>query len=150
MTQITKRKILSGALRGSSTIVAAAVPIWLIAQKFPLWATEQSTTVTLTGGGIVVVLIACMVFRKKLFMAVKPLLTKIKKMRGVVIGTVLVSGAILGICYLVRQIYPIMPDIETICMGGVVSGLGGVGLDVAAIAVAPKKAEGEEPEQKEA
>lgn len=40
MTQLTKRKLISGGLRAYSVLVAGAVPIWLIAQKFPLWAKE--------------------------------------------------------------------------------------------------------------
>lgn len=139
MTQKTKRKILSGALRGSSAITAAAIPIWLIAQKFPLWATEQSASVTLTGGGIAVIIVASMAFRKRLWQAIKPMLSKIKSRGGLVVGTAIVSGAILGICYVVKTVYPILPDIETICMGGVVSGLAGVGLDAAAMVAAPKE-----------
>jgi hypothetical protein len=139
MTQLTKRKLISGALRGSSALVAASVPIWLIAQKFPLWATEQTAAVSLTGGGVAAVIIAVLIFWKKILLAIKPLWDKLKNLRGVVIGTVIVAGSILGICYLVRQVYPILPDIETICMGAIVSGLAGVGIDVAATLVAPKE-----------
>lgn len=139
----TKRKVLSGALRGSSAVVAAAIPIWLIAQKFPLWATEQSTTVSLTGGGIAVMIVASLAFRKRLWRAIKPALAKLKNRGGLVLGTVIVSGVILGICGVVETVYPILPDIETICMGGVVSGLAGVGLDAAAMVAAPKEENGE-------
>lgn len=150
MTQLTKRKLISGGLLASSVLVAGAVPIWLIAQKFPLWATEQSSGVALTGAGIVAVIVAVLVLWKKIIMWIKPLWQKLKNLRGVVIGTVLVSGAILLVSFLIKQIYPILPDIETICMGGVISGLGGVGLDVAASCVLPKKKEEKTEEAKEA
>lgn len=145
----TKRKIISGALRGSSPFVAASVPVWLIAQKFPLWATEQSTATSLTGAGIAAVIIAALAFRKKIFSAIKTAAKKTKSFRGATIGTVLICGAGLWLCYLVGQVEPILPDIEIICMGGVVSGLGGVGLDWAAIAVS-KGDKQQEAEVKEA
>lgn len=148
MTQLTKRKLISGGLRASSVLVAGAVPIWLIAQKFPLWATEQPAGVTLTGAGIVAAIVAVLVLWKKILLAVKPMWKKMKNMRGVVIGTVLVSGAVLLVSFLIKQIYPILPDIETICMGGVISGLGGVGLDVAASYVMPKEKEVKAEEEK--
>lgn len=138
MKSTTKRKILSKGLKGTSAILAGGVPIWLIAQKFPLWAVEQEPKVALTGGGVAVAIVAAMVFRKKLSHAVKPVVQRMKSAGGLVLGTVILSVVILGICTLVRRMYPIIPDIETICMGGVVSGLGGVGLDAAAMAVAPK------------
>lgn len=144
MTQQTKRKLISGGLRASSVLVAGAVPIWLIAQKFPLWATEQSSGVALTGAGIVAAIVAVLVLWKKIIMWIKPLWQMLKNLRGVVIGTVLISGAILLVSFLIKQIYPILPDIETICMGGVVSGLGGVGLDVAASLVLPKEVKTED------
>ncbi len=144
MTQQTKRKLISGGLRASSVLVAGAVPIWLIAQKFPLWATEQSSGVALTGAGIVAAIVAVLVLWKKIIMWIKPVWQKLKNLRGVVIGTVLISGAILLVSFLIKQIYPILPDIETICMGGVVSGLGGVGLDVAASLVLPKEVKTED------
>ena len=139
MTKSTKRKILAGALRGSSSVVAASVPVWMIAQKFPLWATTQSTATSLTGAGIVAAIIAALAFRRKLFALIKAAAQKTKNMRAVTIGTVLICGVGLWICHLVTRVQPILPDIETICMGGVVSGLGGVGLEWASLAVSPKK-----------
>ena len=138
MKSTTKRKILSKGLRGTSAILAGGVPIWLIAQKFPLWAVEQEPKVALTGGGVAVAIVVVLAFRKKISNALKPIREKMKSAGGVVLGTVILSAVILGICTLVRRLYPILPDVETICMGGVVSGLGGVGLDAAAMAVAPK------------
>jgi hypothetical protein len=139
MKSTTKRKILSKGLKGTSAVLAGGVPIWLIAQKFPLWAVEQEPKVALTGGGLAVVIVAVLAFRKRISNAVKPIREKMKASGGVVLGTVILSAVILGICTLVRRLYPILPDLETICMGGVVSGLGGVALDSAAMAVAPKK-----------
>ncbi len=138
MKSTTKRKLLSKGLRGTSAILAGGVPIWLIAQKFPLWAVEQEPQVALTGGGVAVAIVAVLAFRKRISNAMKPMREKMKSAGGVVIGTVILSAVILGICTLVRRLYPILPDVETICMGGVVSGLGGVCLDAAAMAVAPK------------
>ena len=140
MTKQTRNKLISGALRGTSTLVAAGLPIWLIAQKFPLWATEQTTSTSLTGYGIVATIILSMTFRKKLFMMLKPIWQKLKQLRGVVLGTTLLGGAILGICFLVREVYPILPDIETICAGAVTGGLVGVGLDTTASVLTREKA----------
>lgn len=136
MKKTTKRKILAGALRRFSPMVTASVPVWLIAQKFPLWAVEQESTVSLTGAGVIAAIIAFIALRKKIFGAIKAVT---KKCKGVVLGTVILSMLVLGICSVVRNMYPVLPDIETICMGGVVSGIGGVGLEWAAMAVAPKK-----------
>ena len=138
MTATTKRKILSKTLRGSSAALAAGVPIWLIVQKFPIWVVEQEPEVSLTGGGIAIVLIAILAFRRKISGAVKPVIEGMKNRGGVVLGTVLLSAFVLGVCALVRKVYPIVPDIETICAGGVVSGLAGVGLDATAMAVSAK------------
>ena len=151
LSKTTKRKIAAVGLRGLSVAVAGSVPIWLIAQKFPLWVTEQPASVSMTGAGLAVVILAVMILWKKIFLALKPLWQKMKKMRGVVLGTVLVSGGILFLCFAVRQVLPILPDIETICTGGIVSGLGGVGLDVAASSVYPAKVkeEGTKEEAKE-
>ena len=84
-------------------------------------------------------IIAALAFHRKLFALIKAAAQKTKNMRAVTIGTVLICGVGLWICHLVSRVQPILPDIETICMGGVVSGLGGIGLDWASLAVSPKK-----------
>lgn len=147
MKKTTKRGILAGALRGSSPVVAASVPIWLIAQKFPLWAVEQESSVSLTGAGVIAVLVAMIAFHKKIFKGIKTVAKKTKKFRGAVIGTIVLSMIVLAFCSAVRRVYPILSDIETICMGGVVSGVGGIGLEWVSLAVAPKK-ESESKEEK--
>lgn len=60
----------------------------------------------------------------------------------------LISGGLRASSVLVAGAVPILPDIETICMGGVISGLGGVGLDVAASYVLPKEKEVKAEEEK--
>lgn len=135
----TKRKIISGALRGSSPFVAISAPAWLIAQKFPLWATEETVETSLTGAGIVLAVIAALAFRKKFFNLIRTIAKKTKDMRAATIGTAIICGAGLGLCYLITKVTPIMPDIELICTGGVLSGIGGVGLDWAALAVQKKQ-----------
>lgn len=147
MKKTTKRNVLAGALRGSSPVVAASVPIWLIAQKFPLWAVEQESSVSLTGAGVIAVFVAIVAFHKKIFKGIKTVAKKTKNLRGAVVGTVILSLMVLGVCSAVRRMYPILPDIETICMGGVVSGAGGIGLEWVSLAVAPKK-ESESKEEK--
>ena len=138
MKAATKRKLIGGSLRVASPVVAAGVPLLMMADKFTLWVKEQSTEVALTGVGIIGAIFVALLAVTKLIQLAKPALAFFKKVKG----PWLVCLVMIGLMYLMavgaQKLYPLTEDIINICVGSAVSVGAGLGMDTAAEFVSPK------------
>ena len=138
MKATTKRKLIGGSLRVASPVVAAGVPLLMMADKFTLWVKEQSTEVALTGVGIIGAIFVALLAVTKLIQLAKPALAFLKKVKG----PWLVCLVMIGLMYLMaigaQKLYPLTEDINNICVGSAASVGAGLGMDTAAEFVSPK------------
>ena len=138
MKATTKRKLIVGSLRVASPVVAAGVPLLMMADKFTLWVKEQSTEVALTGVGIIGAIFVALLAVTKLIQLAKPALAFLKKVKG----PWLVCLVMIGLMYLMavgaQKLYPLTDDIINICVGSAASVGAGLGMDTAAEFVSPK------------
>lgn len=138
MKAATKRKLIGGSLRVTSPVVAAGVPLLMMADKFTLWVKEQSTEVALTGVGIIGAIFVALLAVTKLIQLAKPALAFLKKVKG----PWLVCLVMIGLMYLMavgaQKLYPLSDDIINICVGSAASVGAGLGMDTAAEFVSPK------------
>ena len=138
MKATTKRKLIGGSLRVASPVVAAGVPLLMMADKFTLWVKEQSTEVALTGVGIIGAIFVALLAVTKLIQLAKPALKFLKKVKG----PWLVCLVMIGLMYLMaigaQKLYPLSDDIINICVGSAASVGAGLGMDTAAEFVSPK------------
>ena len=138
MKTTTKRKLIGGSLRVASPVVAAGVPLLMMADKFTLWVKEQSTEVALTGVGIIGAIFVALLAVTKLIQLAKPALAFLKKVKG----PWLVCLVMIGLLYLMavgaQKLYPLTDDIINICVGSAASVGAGLGMDTAAEFVSPK------------
>lgn len=138
MKATTKRKLIGGSLRVASPVVAAGVPLLMMADKFTLWVKEQSTEVALTGVGIIGAIFVGLLAVTKLIQLAKPALAFLKKVKG----PWLVCLVMIGLMYLMaigaQKLYPLTDDIINICVGSASSVGVGLGMDTAAEFVSPK------------
>lgn len=138
MKTTTKRKLIGGSLRVASPVVAAGVPLLMMADKFTLWVKEQSTEVALTGVGIIGAIFVALLAVTKLIQLAKPALAFLKKVKG----PWLVCLVMIGLTYLMavgaQKLYPLTDDIINICVGSAASVGAGLGMDTAAEFVSPK------------
>jgi len=138
MKATTKRKLIGGSLRVASPVVAAGVPLLMMADKFTLWVKEQSTEVALTGVGIIGAIFVALLAVTKLIQLAKPALAFLKKVKG----PWLVCLVMIGLMYLMaigaQKLYPLTDDIINICVRSAASVGAGLGMDTAAEFVSPK------------
>lgn len=144
MTATTKRKIIGGSLRVVSPVVAAGVPLLMMADKFTLWAATEDTGVALTGMGMVGVLFAALILITKIRKLAEPVVKFFKRVKGPYMVSLIIIGLIWAMCVGAQQLYPISGDIITLCMGSAASVGAGFGMDTAAEFVSPKKKKEEE------
>ena len=137
MKATTKRKLIGGSLRVASPVVAAGVPLLMMAEKFTLWVKEQSTEVALTGVGIIGAIFVALLAVTKLIQLAKPALAFLKKVKG----PWLICLVMIGLMYLMaigaQKLYPLTDDIINICVGSAASVGAGLGMDTAAEFVSP-------------
>lgn len=138
MKATTSRKLIGGSLRVASPVVAAGVPLLMMADKFTLWVKEQSTEVALTGVGIIGAIFVALLAVTKIIQLAKPALAFLKKVKG----PWLVCLVMIGLMYLMaigaQKLYPLTDDIINICVGSAASVGAGLGMDTAAEFVSPK------------
>jgi hypothetical protein len=138
MKATTKRNLIGGSLRVASPVVAAGVPLLMMADKFTLWVKEQSTEVALTGVGIIGAIFVALLAVTKLIQLAKPALAFLKKVKG----PWLVCLVMIGLMYLMavgaQKLYPLTEDIINICVGSAASVGAGLGMDTAAEFVSQK------------
>lgn len=67
----TKRKTFYWLFKILSIVVSCALPIWAICEKYPIWNTMYGTTHSIGVGGILALMVICIVFRKAVFGFIK-------------------------------------------------------------------------------
>ena len=138
MKATTKRKLIGGSLRVASPIVAAGVPLLMMADKFTLWVKEQSTEVALTGIGTIGAIFVALLAIGKLIQLLKPAMVFLKKVKGPWLVCLVMIGLIYLMAVGAQKLYPLTDDIINICVGSAASVGAGLGMDTAAEFVSPK------------
>ena len=138
MKATTKRKLIGGSLRVASPVVAAGVPLLMMADKFTLWVKEQSTEVALTGVGIIGAIFVALLAVTKLIQLAKPALAFLKKVKGPWLVCLVMIGLIYLMAIGAQKLYPLTEDIINICVGSAASVGAGLAMDTAAEFVSPK------------
>lgn len=138
MKATTKRKLIGGSLRVTSPVVAAGVPLLMMADKFTLWVKEQSTEVALTGVGIIGAIFVALLAVTKLIQLAKPALAFLKKVKGPWLACLIMIGLLYLMAVGAQKLYPLTDDIINICIGSAASVGAGLGMDTAAEFVSPK------------
>lgn len=64
MQKTTKNKLFYGLFKWGGTGISAALPLWVVLDKFPLWVEDYGTGKSLSVGGIIGAIIALVIFRK--------------------------------------------------------------------------------------
>lgn len=64
MKKPTKNNLLYWLLKGVGIIISALLPIWVVFEKFPLWAETHGTGKTIGMGGLIGATILIVIFRK--------------------------------------------------------------------------------------
>lgn len=62
-----KRKTRYWLLKAVSVIVSCLFPIFAICEKYPLWQVEYGTNRTMGAGGILILIVLLIIFRKTVF-----------------------------------------------------------------------------------
>lgn len=62
-----KRKSLYWLFKILSVVIACALPIWAIAEKFPIWTTAYGKTHSIGVGGVLILIVLLIIFRKSVF-----------------------------------------------------------------------------------
>lgn len=62
-----KRKALYWTFKVISVIVSCLLPIWAICEKFPIWKMEYGAQRTVGAGGILILIVLLVIFRKSVF-----------------------------------------------------------------------------------
>lgn len=95
-------------------IVACALPVWGICEKFPLWTTAYGQGQSIGVGSILILIVVLMVFRKSVFKFVEEKL-KLRHAPPIVAWLVL-----LVISYILLYIANFLKDLTTVLWLGVI------------------------------
>ena len=66
-----KRKTLYWLFKILSIVISCTLPIWAICEKYPLWKTAYGQTHSIGVGGILVLIVLLIIFRKAVFGFIK-------------------------------------------------------------------------------
>ena len=66
-----KRKRLYSLFKILSIIVSCALPIWAICEKYPIWKTAYGKDYSIGVGGILILIVVLIIFRKSVFDFIK-------------------------------------------------------------------------------
>ena len=64
MKKPTKSNIFYWLLKGGGIGISAAMPLWVVLEKFPLWVETHGTGRSVGAGGIIGIIIVLVIFRK--------------------------------------------------------------------------------------
>lgn len=103
-----KRKVLFWVFKIAGILIACAFPIWAICEKFPIWAEDAGVGRSIGVGGILILFVLLIIFRKTVFdFLVKKL--KLQHAPPLVVWLVL-----LVISYVLVYIGKFMEDLTTV------------------------------------
>ena len=115
----TKKRLTLLSFKGASIAVSAGMPIWAILEKFPLWREEAGALQTLGIGGVMIVAVSVITFKKTVFNYLKEK-TGMKSAPPLAIWAVL-----LFVSFALSALADAMSDMRTVFVAGIVgSGIG--------------------------
>lgn len=116
-----KNNAIYWVLKAASIIVACALPLWGIFEKFPLWVDNYGSTRSIGTGALLGIIVLLVVFRRTIFNFLKEK-WKLKYAPPFTIWIVM-----LVVIYILMFVGKFLYDMTTICwMGLIGSALGGV------------------------
>lgn len=116
-----KNNAIYWVLKVASIIVACALPLWGICEKFPLWVDAHGSVRSIGAGGLLGIIVLLVVFRRTVFNFLKDK-WKLTNAPPITIWIVM-----LVITYMLMFVGKFLYDMTTICwMGLIGSALGGV------------------------
>lgn len=62
-----KRKILYWVFKSLSILISCIFPIWAICERFPIWKNIHGSERTVGAGGILILIVLLIIFRKTIF-----------------------------------------------------------------------------------
>ena len=62
-----RRKILYWILKLSAIVISCALPIWAICERFPIWELTHSKAKSISVGGVLILIVVLLIFRKTVF-----------------------------------------------------------------------------------
>ncbi len=109
-----KHNALYWALKAISIIVSCAFPIWAICEKFPIWTVVHGASHTIGAGGILILIVLLIIFRKTVFNFMKDKM-KLQHAPPLVVWLVLIIVA-----YMLTYINKFIQDMTTVFWMGLV------------------------------
>jgi hypothetical protein len=109
-----KRKTLYWVFKIIGIVVSCLLPIWAICEKFPLWKVEYGTDRTVGAGGILILIVMLVIFRKTVFNFINDRL-KLKHAPPLVVWLVM-----LVIAYVLTYINNFIQDLTTVFWMGLI------------------------------
>ena len=129
----TKRKLSVGVLRGGAYAATAALPIAVLAAKFPMVVEKTSESVSLSVSAVLAIIIALVTLRAQVW-------SRIKEKLGVkCVGIFLAWGGAWLLMLGIETIYPIVPEIRAVCIAGLAGTGAGQAMNSAAKVIEDKK-----------
>lgn len=109
-----KRNILYWIFKVLSIIISCAFPIWAICEKFPVWAEVHGASHTVGAGGILILIVLLVIFRKTIFNFMKDKMN-LKHAPPLVIWLVMIIVA-----YVLTYINKFIQDMTTVFWMGLI------------------------------
>lgn len=109
-----RRKTFYWLFKITSILIACALPIWAIWERFPMWTETHGATRSIGAGGILVLFVLLIIFRKTVFNFITDRL-KLKHA-----PPLFVWGIMLVISYVLVYIANFMRDMTTIFWMGLI------------------------------
>lgn len=129
MTTQTKRKIGIVGLRTAGIASSVGMPAVAVLNAFPIW--KEDTPIdgkTLGIGGVMILLIVLLGFRRQIWPLVK------SKLHLNSLGAIIGWGVLFAVLLTVEKIVPLLPDLRTICIAGLTgTGIGQISDTVAGV-----------------
>lgn len=109
-----KRNILYWVFKVSGIIISCLFPIWAICEKFPIWTETHGTSRTVGAGGILILIVILVIFRKTVFNFLRDRL-KLNHAPPLFIWLVLIV-----ISYILDYINKFIQDMTVVCWMGLI------------------------------
>ena len=109
-----KRKTLYWLYKLLSVVISCALPIWAIYEKFPVWTLTHGATRSVGAGGILVLIVLLVIFRKAVFNFLEEKL-KLRHAPPIVIWL-----AMLIVSYILVYINSFIQDLTTVFWMGLI------------------------------
>lgn len=133
-----KRKKFYWIFKALSVIIACALPVWAICEKFPVWSVSYGNTHSIGVGGVLMAIVFLIIFRSSVFNFFKDKL-KITHAPPLVVWLVLIL-----ISYVLIFIGNFLKDLTVVLWMGLIGCAFGTGLTFVAENKFNKKEEGED------